>query len=290
MRRTLPTSVLLALLATGAVRADHWAAAKWADGPPPAKVLSGMSLTETRVATIEPCCGFDEVELVDGERNGERVLFVVCRSHGETSVQGPLSADPRRAGPDVTLQISEMPPLFVDLHLRHVAGEQVRYRWSDGPRSPGRVRLGARLPGFVAKDLSHGKVRAEDLVGKVLVIDWWSVFCLPCQEEIPRLNEWAAQFADEPRVALLAIAPDPAWNVRRTVRSRPFDFRKLVLSDGEEVFGGVFPRSLVVDLSGVVRYDAVGYGPGSLEKWQAAVREALAEARESPTRDPGELP
>lgn len=44
--------------------------------------------------------------------------------------------------------------------------------------------------------------------GKVLYVDLWATWCVPCQKEIPHFKEVAAHYKDNPRVQLISVSMD----------------------------------------------------------------------------------
>lgn len=54
-------------------------------------------------------------------------------------------------------------------------------------------------------DLSHwrnGEVTAEDMKGKIVVVDFWATWCGPCIAAIPHNNEMAEQYKDQGVIVL----------------------------------------------------------------------------------------
>jgi len=68
-------------------------------------------------------------------------------------------------------------------------------------------QVGAPVPNFTVRDLSGKSVTSNDLRGKVAVLDFWASWCMPCREELPLLQEVAAEFTRSD-VAFLAISVD----------------------------------------------------------------------------------
>lgn len=54
---------------------------------------------------------------------------------------------------------------------------------ADGPR------VVEAAPDFALADLTGKTVRLSDLRGKVVLLDFWATYCLPCQDAIPELVE-----------------------------------------------------------------------------------------------------
>jgi thiol-disulfide isomerase/thioredoxin len=58
------------------------------------------------------------------------------------------------------------------------------------------LRLIQDAPEFTLKNVLGGEVKSSDLKGKVLVVDFWATWCVPCKIEIPKYNELRAKYKD----------------------------------------------------------------------------------------------
>jgi thiol-disulfide isomerase/thioredoxin len=68
------------------------------------------------------------------------------------------------------------------------------------------------------KDMNGNRVRVSDLRGKIVLLNFWATWCVPCREEMPLLVETEKEYA--PRgVAFVAVALDD-----RQTRPRIPDF------------------------------------------------------------------
>lgn len=56
--------------------------------------------------------------------------------------------------------------------------------------------------------LAGGRVTSADLQGKVVVVNFWNSWCIPCQKELPALKTFAAQHEDDGDLVLLGIVRD----------------------------------------------------------------------------------
>ena len=115
-------------------------------------------------------------------------------------------------------------------------------------------------------------VTAEQLRGRIAVIDFWATWCGPCQHELPELERLYRRFSGDPRVAFFAVdfsggdSPDvqgdtPA-QASEYFRRRGFRM-PLAYDAGGRAAAALhahgLPTLLVLDRSGRVRLRHVGY-------------------------------
>lgn len=119
-----------------------------------------------------------------------------------------------------------------------------------------------RAPNFELEDLSGKKVSLASLRGKTVVLNFWTITCAPCKEEMPELAELARVLARRSDVVLVTVSTDEDREaVRQTLAALlktpepPFP----VLFDPEStIVGGkygtsLFPETWIIDPTGVVR-------------------------------------
>ncbi|MBI4719525.1 MAG: TlpA family protein disulfide reductase [Planctomycetes bacterium] len=69
------------------------------------------------------------------------------------------------------------------------------------------LQVGMPAPDFAAKTLDGREVSLKSLRGKVVLLDFWASWCVPCLQEIPHLQAAAAHFAGQP-FEILGIGMD----------------------------------------------------------------------------------
>jgi len=52
-------------------------------------------------------------------------------------------------------------------------------------------------PQFTLRNVNGGELKSSDLRGKVIVLDFWATWCVPCKIEIPEYNKLRAKFKDK---------------------------------------------------------------------------------------------
>jgi cytochrome c biogenesis protein CcmG/thiol:disulfide interchange protein DsbE len=132
-------------------------------------------------------------------------------------------------------------------------------------------------PTFSITTLDGAIVTSSDLRGKVVLVNFWATWCLPCRAEMPLLEGmWKRHKGDG--FVLLGFSTDRsgAGGVREFLTERGITYPVAIVGqDVEAAFGGVrgIPTSFLLDSAGRVRHRVVGpLAPATLE---LAVRRLL---------------
>ena len=142
------------------------------------------------------------------------------------------------------------------------------------------VRSGADIaPAYSFQSLTGAPLDADSLRGRVVLVNFWATWCLPCRAEMPLLEQMHRRHR-EAGLTIVGLAVDRAStaSVAEFVRDRGVTYPIAHVSpSAERVFGGVrgYPTSFLLDRTGRIRHTVIGpIGPLSLEP---AVRRLLAE-------------
>jgi thiol-disulfide isomerase/thioredoxin len=107
-------------------------------------------------------------------------------------------------------------------------------------------------PEFRIKTVDGAEYDLEALSGKVVVINFWFISCLPCVVEIPALNRLVEEFRDRDVVFLAPALDEDPDLVRTFLSKKPFDYR--IAADTAPVhkqFGvAVYPTHVILDREG----------------------------------------
>jgi len=116
------------------------------------------------------------------------------------------------------------------------------------------LKVGDTLPDLTSFNLS-GPLPA-DLKGKVVIVDFWASWCLPCAESFPVMDELQKKYGD--RLVVLAVNVDEkAAKMETFLKKHPVTFT--VVRDAEQKLVAVaepatMPTSFILDGEGKVRF------------------------------------
>src|SRR5258708_17102665 len=131
--------------------------------------------------------------------------------------------------------------------------------------------------------LNSQPLTAQNLRGKVVLVDFWTYTCINWLRTLPYVRAWAEKYRDKGLVVIGAHAPEFSFeknldNVRRAVKDLRVDYPVAV--DSEHVIWRAFrnqywPALYFIDAQGRVRHQH--FGEGSYEQSEMIIRELLAE-------------
>lgn len=137
-----------------------------------------------------------------------------------------------------------------------------------GPVSDGVVTAGNAAPLFSFKALDGKEAALGDFAGKVVLLNFWATWCVPCVEEMPALERLQKRFAGDGLV-IVSINVDPEENiegVKQFVATNGISFPVLLdpnFSLAPQFGVSGFPESFFLDTKGrfVAVAESVGAAP-----------------------------
>lgn len=138
------------------------------------------------------------------------------------------------------------------------------------------VPVGADAPGLPGQmTLTSGqRMTLGDLRGRVVVINYWASWCVPCRAEIPLLARYYRQHLSQGLV-VIGISVDPGTNGKGQATATSIPYPQATWVAGADIAVSAVPMSYVIDRHGRVRYrKSEAFTARSLD---AVVRPLLAE-------------
>ncbi len=172
---------------------------------------------------------------------------------------------------------------------------------------PHAALIGKAAPDFKADFALNGKVQnLADLKGKVVLLDFWAVWCGPCVATFPHLRDWTSNYKDKGLVIVgvtgyyerfgfdkekgkLTKAADKLTKEQEQDMLKDFaahhKLGHLLLSLGNEEKKKLYedykvtgiPTAVVIDKKGVVRLVKVGSGEENAKAIEEEIKKLIAE-------------
>jgi thiol-disulfide isomerase/thioredoxin len=131
--------------------------------------------------------------------------------------------------------------------------------------------LHEKAPDFSFKDINGKEVKLSDYAGRIVVLDLWATWCVPCIASFPAMQLMVEK---HPEVAFLFIAveekgPNPLARVRSFMEKRKYRFTVL-MDEPTEANSSRFkiisayqpngiPAKYIIDANGILRFKTSGF-------------------------------
>ncbi|MBU1126148.1 MAG: thioredoxin-like domain-containing protein [Patescibacteria group bacterium] len=130
----------------------------------------------------------------------------------------------------------------------------------------------------------NGNARTmKQLLGKVVLVDFWTYSCINCQHTLPHLVDWHKKYAKYGLVIVGVHTPEFAFekdeeNVKKAIKDSNVSY--LVVLDNDYKIWNAYtnrwwPRKFLIDSHGDIVYDHIG--EGGYAETESAIQKALTE-------------
>ena len=140
-------------------------------------------------------------------------------------------------------------------------------------------------PSFELQDAQGHTVRMSDLEGKVVILNFWATWCVPCKEEIPWFVEFENRYKDQGFTVVGISLDEKGWDVVKPYLEKMGMNYPVVIGDARTAYkyGQVksLPVTFVVDRDR--RVAAIHFGLINKKKVDQEIRNLLQQARIQPS-------
>jgi len=137
--------------------------------------------------------------------------------------------------------------------------------------------VGSLAPKFRLDDLNGNEVLLEQFRGKVVMLDFWAIWCGPCRVSMPLLEKLQHEFSNDMVLLAINLQEEPEY-VREYVARRNIGSTVLLDIDGD--VGRAYrsesiPMQVLIDKEGVIRHIQVGFHPSMEGMLREEIRKLL---------------
>ena len=141
--------------------------------------------------------------------------------------------------------------------------------------------VGQKALPFQEELLSGGEFDLTPHLGKkVILLDFWSIYCVSCVQEMPHLVKLQNKYPD-PQLLVIGVDLDSFGTKRVQQFVDKLDFKipyPVVVDKRRKVASqftvSVLPTTIIIDKAGKIIFFHVGYKPGDEDEIEAKVKEA----------------
>lgn len=131
-------------------------------------------------------------------------------------------------------------------------------------------KLNIPSPNFELYNLNGQLVKLSDYKGKIVILDFWATWCVPCRASFPGMQKMVNYFKNNPDIVFLFINTMENFenkNLRKTaikdiLNKDNYSFHVL-LDDGSNTASRfaieAIPAKFLIDKNGIIRYKVVGF-------------------------------
>jgi len=137
---------------------------------------------------------------------------------------------------------------------------------------------GGATPPLALEDLQGKSHDLAEYRGKVVLVNFWATWCVPCREEMPSIDRLRSSMKGQPFEVLAVNMAEPLSRIEKFVSQMPLGFPLLRDRDGaagRAWKAKLLPASFLIGRDGRIRYVAYGELDWSSDAVRARVAELL---------------
>jgi thiol-disulfide isomerase/thioredoxin len=137
---------------------------------------------------------------------------------------------------------------------------------------------GGATPPLALEDLQGKPHDLADYRGKVVLVNFWATWCVPCREEMPSIDRLRSSLKGQPFEVLAVNLAEPLSRIEKFSAQMPLGFPLLRDRDGAASRAWkakLLPASFLIGRDGRIHYVAYGELDWSSDAVRARVSELL---------------
>lgn len=140
--------------------------------------------------------------------------------------------------------------------------------------------LGENFPDIIVKDINGKLFDFPSLKGKVVVLNFWFIGCVPCEMERPELNAIYSKYNHNTDVIFVSFAKNTKNQLEKFLLKRPFSYPVVELNNEliellDLNYG--YPQNQILGKDGTYVFNSRAAGVGSGIIIREAIEKALSD-------------
>lgn len=138
--------------------------------------------------------------------------------------------------------------------------------------------VGRQAPDILLQPTGGTAIHLSELKGKVVILDFWALWCMPCRIGLPIVSEVASRFKDQ-GVVFYAVGEGNVNQEKRYLEQRNIDAIPSVSNgEGYQAFKvSAIPQTVIIDKAGVIKHVQIGLSQNEKEELTSVIEAALKE-------------
>lgn len=136
--------------------------------------------------------------------------------------------------------------------------------------------IGLKYPSFYVKN-DDGSMNNDKILGKIVLINFWTTFCRPCIAEMPSLNVLYNKYKNQSKFVFLSFTSDDELMIKSLKKEHNIEYNIYSLLRAEcyrlNLQNG-FPTTIIIDEFGKVNYIKSG-GSSNPEKAKEIIEQEI---------------
>lgn len=142
--------------------------------------------------------------------------------------------------------------------------------------------INSPAPDFSGKDLNNNIVKLSNLKGKVILLDFWASWCIPCKKSLPYFINYYNENKDTNFVILAVNVDTDPDNFKNFRNKLDQDFPFIVVLDSDNKIISKYnidalPTTIFIDKKGNINKISVGFTDDSKKEYSEEIDKLLKE-------------
>lgn len=133
-------------------------------------------------------------------------------------------------------------------------------------------------PVFNVTDINGTNYSLSDLKGKIVVLNFWFVECVPCIKEMPELNQLVSKYKNK-EVVFIGFSTSDKANIDKFLQIKEFNYNIIPNSKdiAKDYLVSAYPANLVIDKNSYIVYYKNGFNSNTKMEIEEVIEKLISE-------------